>query len=167
MAGAESCVPCGARERSQRPGPGLRRLVLRVFLVAAALSLGGWAVHVQPGSARVAFGAKAMWGPVTQFPVYHDLGVSIYEADASWSSIAVRRPRHATDPKDPAYRWPRELDVAIAQARRYHMRVALQIIGAPALGQRRASINWAPSEAQDLPSSPPRPRAAIGASTCG
>jgi hypothetical protein len=157
MPRADSYVPRGLRERGQLVVRVFRRPILRACLVGAALWLAGWAVQVAPSSARAAAGAgaKAMWGPVTlngksQFPVYHDLGVKIYEADVLWSSIATRRPRHATDPKDAAYRWPRELDVAIAQARVFHMRVALQIIGTPAWANGARPSNWAPSRSQDF-----------------
>jgi hypothetical protein len=62
-------------------------ITLAVVLVAAAT----------PNSAS-AF-SKAIWGPVyhdgvNQFPLYHQLGVSIYEADLSWNLVAPRRPRH-------------------------------------------------------------------------
>src|SRR5438309_249568 len=59
-------------------------------------------------------GVKAMWGPATrdgvsQFPIYRELGVKVYEDDLSWAQIATRRPRNPRDPRDPAYVWPAEV----------------------------------------------------------
>ena len=54
---------------------------------------------------------KAIWGPArvdgrSQFPIYRDLGVGIYQAKLDWSEIAPYRPGRPTVPADPAYRWP-------------------------------------------------------------
>ena len=91
---------------------------------------------------------KAIWGPSTSdggslFPVYKELGVSIYEEDLHWDLIATRRPRHPRDPSDPAYVWPTELTSAVAEAKRYGMRVALQIIGAPGWANGNRPPQWA------------------------
>jgi hypothetical protein len=91
---------------------------------------------------------KGMWGPSTQngnslFPVYRELGVTLYEDDLHWNSIAARRPRHARDPRDPAYVWPPELTRAVAEAKRYGMQVALQIIGAPRWANGNKPPQWA------------------------
>jgi hypothetical protein len=79
---------------------------------------------------------KSMWGPVrvngvSQFPIYYDLGVGIYQTQVLWGEVAPRRPARPEDPADPAYRWPSELDFAIAEASRYGMRVAIQLFGSP------------------------------------
>src|SRR5215211_6451007 len=54
---------------------------------------------------------KAIWGPVrvdgvSQFPIYRDLGVGIYQIELHWNNVASSRPARPTDPSDPAYRWP-------------------------------------------------------------
>jgi len=97
---------------------------------------------------------KAMWGPAIHdgaslFPTYRDLGIKIYEDDLHWASIALRRPRSPTNPNDPAYAWPAEVTQAVAEAKRYHMQVALQIIGAPPWANGGKPWNWAPIHAQD------------------
>lgn len=97
---------------------------------------------------------KAMWGPAIHdgaslFPTYRDLGVKIYEDDLRWSSIATRRPRNPTNPNDPAYTWPAEVTQAVAEAKRYHIQVALQIIGAPPWANGGKPSNWAPLHPQD------------------
>ena len=93
------------------------------------------------GSSATAHGGrpdqKAIWGPVTlvgksEFPVYHALGAGIFEMDVNWADVAPTRPRNPTDPSDPVYRWPEDISYAIAEAARYHIRVMLQAIGAPA-----------------------------------
>jgi hypothetical protein len=97
---------------------------------------------------------KAMWGPAIHdgtslFPTYRDLGVKIYEDRLYWSSIAPRRPRNPRNPKDPAYVWPAEVTAAVAEAKRFHIRVALQIIGAPPWANGGQPWNWAPKNPQD------------------
>src|SRR5690348_4447208 len=99
--------------------------------------------------------SKAVWGPVyrngvNQFPVYRQLGASIYEIPLYWNIAAPTRPRHPTDPNDPAYRWPAEIGQAVAQAKRFHMRVLIQLIDAPA---------WANGGHRDPRWAPRRPRA--------
>jgi hypothetical protein len=51
---------------------------------------------------------KAMWGPLevngaSQFPVYADLGVGIYQSALGWADVAKQRPLNPRDPSDPAY----------------------------------------------------------------
>jgi hypothetical protein len=99
--------------------------------------------------------SKAIWGQVTrtgvdQFPLYHQLGVSIYQTELRWDLTAPSRPRRATDPHDSAYRWPGELDHAITQATRFHMRVMLQILYAPGWANGgHADGAWAPRNPAD------------------
>ncbi len=99
--------------------------------------------------------SKAIWGPVyrngvNQFPLYRQLGVSVYEADLSWNLTAPSRPRNPDNPRDPAYHWPAQIQQAITQARRFHMRVMLQIIGAPAWANGHADSSWAPRNPGDF-----------------
>lgn len=107
-----------------------------------------------PSSAQ-AF-SKAIWGPVyrngvNQFPLYNRLGVSIYQVDLPWNHVAPTRPRQPGNPRDPAYHWPKGIQQAIAQARRFHMRVALQLIGAPAWANGgHAQWSWAPRNSRDF-----------------
>jgi hypothetical protein len=104
-------------------------------------------------SAAGAF-SKAIWGQVyrngvNQFPLYHQLGVSIYEADLSWNYVAPTRPRRPTSPNDPAYQWPTEIDQAITQAQRFHMRVMLQILFTPSWANHRHAPNHPPVNPAD------------------
>ncbi len=93
--------------------------------------------------------SKAIWGQVyrngvNQFPLYRQLGVSIFELDLYWNEVAPTRPRDLNNPNDRAYRWPAEIGQAIAQAKRFHMQVLLQIIGAPPWANGGHPWNWAP-----------------------
>ncbi len=93
--------------------------------------------------------SKAMWGEVyhngvNQFPMYRQLGVKIFEIDLSWNQVAPTRPRNPTNANDPAYHWPLEVQQAVTQAKRFHMQVLLQIIGAPRWSNGGHPWNWAP-----------------------
>ena len=128
---------------TRRPRSVLRRLVVATALLAL----------LAPATSRAL--SKAIWGQVdrdgvNQFPMYHQLGVSIYEIDLRWDEVAPTRPVDPADPRDPAYHWPGEIQQALTQARRFHMRVLLQIIGAPAWANGGQSWNWAPRRPADF-----------------
>ncbi|HET9093989.1 MAG TPA: hypothetical protein VFN36_02790 [Solirubrobacteraceae bacterium] len=93
---------------------------------------------------------KAVWGPPTvrginQFPLYRSLGAKIYEAELDWDTVARRRPVRPTQPRDPAYVWPKALTREIATAQRFGMSVLLEVGNAPAWanGGHRGP-GWAP-----------------------
>jgi hypothetical protein len=122
--------------------------------LAALLALGLLLALAGPADARFSR-KKAIWGPtqvngVSQFPIYHDLGAGIYEMHLNWRSVARTRPRHPSDPADPAYRWPADVDYAIAEARKYRMRVALLLIGTPRWANGGRGAEWAPKRARDF-----------------
>ena len=82
-----------------------------------------------------------MWGParvdgVSQFPIYDDLGVGIYQTALGWDTIAPTRPANPRDPNDPAYQWPEPVDFAVAEAARYGMQVSAVLALCPAVGER-------------------------------
>jgi hypothetical protein len=97
---------------------------------------------------------KAIWGPVVrdgkpQFPIYHDLGAGIWEYTLDWRSTAATHPASPKDPSDPAYAWPAELDRAVADARRYHIRIALLLRGTPGWANGGKSDAWVPDSPSD------------------
>jgi hypothetical protein len=97
---------------------------------------------------------KGVWGPgvvhgASRFPIYRDLGMGLYEDRLDWATIAAKRPRAASNPNDPAYRWPVEVTAALAEAQRYRMEVALQIIGAPGWANGGKPWSWAPANPHD------------------
>lgn len=121
--------------------------LIRVGVVFACL------IAITPGTAQ-AF-SKAIWGPAyvngkNQFPIYKRLHVSIVEEAINWADVAPTRPGDATNPRDRAYQWPLAIRQAINQARRYHMRVLLQIIGAPSWANGGKAWNWVPRRPKDF-----------------
>jgi hypothetical protein len=98
---------------------------------------------------------KSIWGPVelggrSQFPIYRELGVGIFQSQLRWDLTAPTRPRDPKNPADPAYRWPPSVDKAIAEGRRHGITVALQPTRAPGWANGGRSKNWAPRRPEDL-----------------
>ena len=98
---------------------------------------------------------KAFWGPMTvngksEFPVYHDLGVGIYQTNLAWSLVAPTRPRRPSNPRDRAYHWSTAIDYAVHQAALYHMRILLQVSETPAWANRGHATNYPPLNPNDL-----------------
>ena len=106
--------------------PRARTAFLLLALAAAALWLAPPAHALQ----------KGFWGPaqvngVSQFPIYRDLGVDIFQMHLYWNEVAPTRPANPRDPNDPAYRWPSDVDFARAEAARYGMSVLLMPMFVP------------------------------------
>ncbi len=93
---------------------------------------------------------KAVWGPanyrgINQFPLYHSLGVKIYQTELDWNTVAVHKPTDPTSPKDPAYVWPAQVTKDISQAQRFHIGVLIQVGNAPAWANGgHGGMGWAP-----------------------
>src|SRR4051794_35187667 len=92
---------------------------------------------------------KAIWGPVevngaSQFPIYSDLGVGIYETAIDWNTIATRKPADARDPADPAYTWPAEIDEAVAEGQKYGIKVLVGVSGTPSWANGGHGPRFAP-----------------------
>ncbi len=131
---------------TQKLAAGLLALVA-TSVAAAALAAAPAAGHF---SAR-----KAIWGPAVHgrkslWPTYHTLGIGIYEDTLDWSFVAARRPHDPTNPRDPAYLWPAEVTKAVAEAKRYHIRVALMLTRAPRWANGRRRSQWAPLHASEF-----------------
>ncbi|CAA9491512.1 MAG: hypothetical protein AVDCRST_MAG85-1256 [uncultured Solirubrobacteraceae bacterium] len=97
---------------------------------------------------------KAIWGPVvrdgkSQFPIYRDLGVGLYQTTLSWSAIASARPATPRDPADPAYRWPADVDLAAAQAPGHGMSVSLLVTSTPRWANGGRDARWTPNDPKD------------------
>lgn len=97
---------------------------------------------------------KAFWGPaqvngVSQFPIYRDLGVKIYQLSVGWDQVAPTRPVDPANPADPAYHWPPSVDYAIGQAGMYGMRVLILLVGAPRWANGGMPPQWAPKHPSD------------------
>ena len=97
---------------------------------------------------------KAIWGPamvdgVSQFPIYRDLGVGIYQTSINWHSVATARPLHPRDPADPAYRWDPRTDFAVAEAERHGIAVTLMVLRTPAWANGGRDTTVPPTNAHD------------------
>jgi hypothetical protein len=126
----------------------MRRLIAVLCIFACCAGLAA------PAEARKSR-KKAIWGPtqvngVSQFPIYRDLGAGIYLMEVRWNRVAPTRPRRPGNPSDPAYRWPAEVDYAIREARRFRIRVALMLTGAPRWANGGRSKRWAPRRPRDF-----------------
>jgi hypothetical protein len=131
---------------------GIRLLVLALVMAAAA---GAAAAPAGAASGRHFSVKKSIWGPVTrdgkaQFPIYHDLGAGIWQYALNWDKVAPTAPADGSDPADPAYRWPAELDDAVAAARKYHIRIAFQVRSTPSWANGGKAANWVPTRLADL-----------------
>lgn len=97
---------------------------------------------------------KGFWGPTrvngaSQFPIYRDLGVTLYQMQLPWFQVAPTRPANPTDPNDPAYRWPEEADFAVGQAGANGMGVLMMVKGSPGWANGGRPPNWAPTNPKD------------------
>jgi hypothetical protein len=135
------------RSAAQGPARALRRRgALLTLLVALFLS-------ASPPSALGAVSThKLIWGPydAAAFETYADLGAGIYQITINWSRIAPTRPQNPTDPADPAYRWTYPVEVAIENAKKHGIEVALAVTGAPAWANGGRSWRWAPKDPRDF-----------------
>lgn len=117
-------------------------------LAVAVVVLAGLAALAPAGASAF---TKAVWGPVTyrgtnQFPLYKTLGAHIYETSLDWNTVAPHKPTHPSEPDDPAYRWPASLTTEITEARKYGMRVLIQVANAPGWANGgHGGAGWAPT----------------------
>ena len=126
----------------------MTRTPLVIFLALALAVLAA-----SPASAAVTR-KKAMWGPielngVSQFPIYADLGVGIYQTQLPWATTARTRPANPRDPADPAYVWPAQIDRAIQEGARYGITVSLLVMQTPPWANGGREWFWAPTQPQD------------------
>jgi hypothetical protein len=138
-------VPRRVAQRTP-PWPAVVRLLLIALASVVALSAGTAA------AARAAV-PKLIWGPValpdgsSAFPLYHRLGVDVFQIDLNWASTAPTRPADPRSAADPAYRWPAALDRAVSEAGRYRMRVCVLVQATPSWANGGRTSGWAPTHA--------------------
>src|SRR5690348_9120015 len=125
---------------------GLIALVMAILLTFAAA----------PAGATKQTRKKGIWGPVrvngvSQFPIYKDLGAGIYMMRMNWWWVAPSRPADPTNPNDPAYNWPAEVDDAVQQAAQYGMRITMELSDTPGWASGHpGDVRWAPKRSQDF-----------------
>jgi hypothetical protein len=130
--------------QSTRLAGSVRKARLAVSAAVLVLALSSASAHADSN--------KSIWGPVrmpdgsSAFPVYRDLGVRVLQLRLDWHSIAPERPTIPTDPGDPAYRWPPEIDEAVQLAPHYGIRLMLQVMNSPPWANGGRSGEWAPND---------------------
>ncbi len=87
---------------------------------------------------------------MSQFPIYEDLGVKVFQMSISWAAVAPTRPAKPRDPGDAAYQWPADVDYAITEARRHRMQVLLMLSGSPPWANHGRSSEYAPTHPSDF-----------------
>jgi hypothetical protein len=97
---------------------------------------------------------KGFWGPtqiegVSQFPVYEQLGVTLYQYQLRWELVAPTKPVNPRDPADPAYLWPAELDTVMAESKAHKMSVMLMLVGTPPWANGNRTSEYAPTNPAD------------------
>jgi len=133
----------------------------RAAILAVALAAISVASGLAPASSAARAGGqhralKMIWGTVdltngrSAFPIYHQLGVDVFQIELNWAHTAPTRPDRATDPKDPAYDWSAELGQALHAAAHYHIRVCILVLGTPAWANGGLDDSWAPSNPKDF-----------------
>lgn len=144
----------GRRDRRRVAAHQAWRGLIGSLLVCCAL-----VVAIGPMSAAQAAPArsieKGFWGPtqvdgVSQFGIYEDLGVTLFQYQMRWDFVAPTKPSNPTDPTDPAYQWPADLDYAIKEGRRHHIGVLLMLIGSPPWANGDRPFEYAPDRPSDF-----------------
>jgi hypothetical protein len=113
------------------------------------------AALVPAPSASAAALEKGFWGPtetngVSQFPIYEQLGVTVYQTGISWAAVAPTQPADPTNPADPAYVWPADMDATIAEAAKHGMSVLIVLINAPPWANGGRTPEYAPTNPADF-----------------
>lgn len=125
-----------------RPDGYARRIAAALFVALACL------LAAAPADARQSR-KKSIWGPLTvrgksQFPIYRDLGVGIYQISLDGNAAGFDRPRDPTNPLSRRYNWPKAIDYAVSEGKRYGIRVAVQLIYSPHWTNGGRGYNVAP-----------------------
>jgi hypothetical protein len=132
-------------------GMDARRTAVLAVVTAVVL-----AFAAAPAGATQQTRKKGIWGPVringvSQFPIYKDLGAGIYMTRINWWAIAPTRPADPTNPNDPAYNWPAEIDDAVNQAAKYGMQITMELSDSPGWASGHGGdVRWAPKRSEDF-----------------
>ena len=95
---------------------------------------------------------QSLYNGESSFPIYRQLRVQVLRMTLLWGGrggVAVRRPRNAADPADPAYDWT-AYDRAVLNAQAIGARVLFSIYGTPPWENRAVGLNRAPRDARNL-----------------
>ena len=121
--------------------PDMRRLAALLAALLLVISADAQAATMKKGlySAYVSEDA----------PKLRQLGVTLNTRGLPWVDVASRRPVSPTEPADPAYKWPAELDAAISTNDGLGIDTSLQVIYAPRWANGDRSGSFRPSSARD------------------
>ena len=123
------------------------------FLVTLLCAAGAFLCFQPAAPAEAAI--KSIWGPSTlpdgssAFPVYKRLGVEVRQQQLRWRDVATSRPADPRNPADPAYRWPKPIDDAVAEGDRYGIRTAIMLRDTPDWANGNRGPQWTPQRAGD------------------
>jgi hypothetical protein len=130
-------------------------LLLAAMVASIVLVPGATQAKAKPVVKRTVPLEKAIWGPERlndgsdAFPIYHELGVGVYQVQLDWATTAPTQPEVARDPSDPAYVWPAALDAAVASAGAQGIQVAIMVRSTPAWANGGQTPDWRPTNAAD------------------
>lgn len=105
--------------------------------------------------APAAAGVTGVWGPTLEggflsaYPRYAELGARVHNVHLFWDEQARRRPRRPADPRDPAYRWRRDLDRAIEESRESGVRLVVTLHRTPLWATSYGTVDARPDDLRD------------------
>ena len=128
-----------------------RRQAVVALLALIAVTL---MVLAAPSPAAAAPGQsikKGIWDSQSRddFATMRRLGAGVYSARLHWNLVAPTRPANPRNPRDPAYQWNAATTAAIRKARRYGMKVALEVHYAPGWANGGRPPEWVPTRVAD------------------
>jgi hypothetical protein len=129
---------------------------LAILLAAAGLAVAATTAQA-PTPAQA--GPRALLGlmddglftgqPDVAFQAVDQLHPQIIRYDADWAVVAVRKPKNAANPNDPAYHWA-GVDTLVTRAHQAGIAVVLTIAHTPTWAGGTAKHNHAPRKGSDL-----------------
>jgi hypothetical protein len=127
---------------------------IRARVLSTAFALGIALISAGACTAHAATLEKGFWGPTdidgaSAFPIYKQLGVTVFQTSLPWIIAAPTRPANPRDPADPAYEWPADIDATIAQAKASGMTVLLMINQTPPWANGGKTPEYAPDRPSD------------------
>ena len=124
-----------------------------VLLLAVTASVAASSVQASHGvSYGIQDDAWLEFGPGTlnqRLTTFKRLGVPLVRFTLHWNQIALRRPKDATSPRDPAYDW-RRTDRVLRGLRSHGLTPVLTLVGTPAWANSGRPPNFAPPHPRDF-----------------
>jgi Glycosyl hydrolase catalytic core len=131
----------------------IARFTLLALALSAASALALSAAQPAQGSRALIKGifdeAETIGRPEKTFPLLRKLRTEAVRVNLYWSEVAARKPKRATDPADPAYRWE-GYDRLVEYAARYKIKVVMAIVGTPRWANGGKHKAYAPTRGADL-----------------